>query len=240
MTAPVWVAELAAWFWNRAGPPPPFPRELSGAVTRSLIGSVISLRGLSVGRVLDWLANVGIQPPDLQCPDRPLRGALFAREGAGFLFVARDDEPTERRFTLAHELAHLLRDYLQPRNRAIVALGPGIVDVLDARRPPTVAERFHGLLRDVPAAPFTHLMGRDDGRRTVIVRSAERDADRLAFELLAPAVDVLKCRGTNGATATAAQLIADTYGLPSTLAEYYANELFPCTAIDPLLMRLKK
>jgi hypothetical protein len=240
VTAPVWVVELAAWFWDRAGPPPPFPRDLRGAITRSLVGSVISLPGLSVGQVVHWLEKFGIQPPDLHCPDRGLRGALFARAGIGFLFVDADDNPAERRFTLAHELAHLLRDYLHSRERIVAALGPGIVDVLDGWRAPTPAERLHGLLRDIPVTSFTHLMTRDDGQCLVTVNAAERAADRLARELLAPARVVLECVGTNDSVATLAQMLEKSFGLPPTMADYCANELLPRASEDPLITRFRK
>ncbi len=238
MTAQVRVAELAAWFWERAGPPPPFPRDLRGAVARSLLGSIVPLADLSVGRVLNWLSAAGVAPPVLRGPERPLRGALFARHGVGFLFVAADDDPAERRFTVAHELAHLLGDYFWPRQRAAAAHGPAVLDVLDGRRPPTVAERVHAVLRDVPAGPFAHLMARDDPRRASAVAFAEREADRLACELLAPAADV--CARLGVRADRAARVLAETYGLPPAVASAYAAELFPAAPADPLLLRLEK
>jgi hypothetical protein len=240
VTTPVWVAELAGWFWDRAGPPPPFPRDLRVAVTRSLVGSIVLQPGLSVRSLLDWLASSGIQPPELRCSDRPLRGALYAREGESFLFIASDDEPAEQRFSLAHELAHLLRDYLQPRFRAIAALGREILDVLDGWRLPTPAERIHALLRDLPVAPYTHLLTRDDGTRTPAITTAERDADRLACELLVPAAEVFRRVGMAGAAMEATKILEKEYGLPPIPAQFYANELFPTLPSDPLLTRLEK
>jgi hypothetical protein len=204
------------------------------------LGSAVSLPGLTVGRVLDWLADAGVTPPDLTGPGRALRGLLFARDGEGFLFVAADDDPAERRFTLAHELAHLLRDYLQPRQRACAALGQAVLDVLDGRRPPTLTERIHGILRDVPCGPFTHLMARDGARRAPAAAAAERDADRLACELLAPAAEVRARVGTPGSAHDAVVVLANEFGLPPVVAAGYAGELFPGTLEDPLLDKLKR
>lgn len=240
MTVPVWVAELAGWFWERAGPPPPFPRELRGQVARSLLGSTVFLPGLTVGRVIEWLSDVGIAPPHLLGPGRPLRGLLFARDGEGLLFVAADDDPAERRFTLAHELAHLLRDYLQPRLRASAALGPAVLDVLDGRRLPTPTEQINAVLRDVSCGAFTHLMTRDDSRRTFATTSAEHDADRLACELIAPAAEVRARVGESAGAEVAVLVLTEEFGLPPVIAADYAAELFPDMLEDPLLDRLTR
>src|SRR5205085_3975397 len=113
-------------------------------------------------------------------PDRPLRGCLLACDGAGFIFLDAADPPAERTFSLAHELAHFLRDYWRPRQRAFAALGGSVREVFDGGRAPRREERLHALLRGVSLGPHVHLMARDGGTPPPEVAAAESDADRLA------------------------------------------------------------
>jgi len=67
-----------------------------------------------------------------------------------------------------------------------------VLEVLDGRRRPGPAERLHALLGGVPVGFHTHLLARDgDGRAAGAEAAAEREADRLAYQLLAPAAEVL-------------------------------------------------
>ena len=113
MSLPVWCAELAASFWKRAGPPPPFPRDLRRAVGVVTL-CVVDLDGVTVAGVMRWFDRTGI-PIRIDEPDRQLRACLVARHGEGYTFLDARDDPAERRFSLAHELGHFLRDYLRPR-----------------------------------------------------------------------------------------------------------------------------
>src|SRR5687768_8715179 len=82
--------------------------------------------GLGVGVVCDWLCRAGVACA-VGARDRPLRACLVAAGGAGFAFVDADGPEDERRFSLAHELAHFLRDYWQPRRAAQRRLGPAVL-----------------------------------------------------------------------------------------------------------------
>lgn len=186
MTAPLWAAELAAAFWAEAGEAGPSPRDLRRAVARSSFDlTVTELPGLATGRVEAYLAARGVALGG-DGVNRPLRGCLVAASGCGWVFLDADDDPDEREATLAHELAHFLRHYDQPRRRAVAALGEGVLEVLDGRRPATPRERLHGLLRGVSTGRHVHLMRREPGPRFPEVEDAEREADELALELLAP------------------------------------------------------
>ncbi|HJZ59222.1 MAG TPA: ImmA/IrrE family metallo-endopeptidase [Gemmataceae bacterium] len=195
MSVPVWCADFAAGFWAAASDPPPFPRDLTEAISGALPLCVIELPGLQVAAVHRWFADRGIGIP-LDEPDRPLRGCLVAWLGHGFAFVEATDDPAERRFSLAHELAHFLRDYWRPRETAVARLGPTVRDVLDGYRMATPEERLHALLRNAPVGPFAHLLRRDESGRPLSFaeRQSESAADRLAFELLAPAVAIGEIR----------------------------------------------
>jgi hypothetical protein len=224
MSVPVWCADLAADFWARAGSPPPFPRDLRGTIPYAVPMSVIELPGVSVTVVREWFARLSVPVP-LNEPDRPLRACLVAWLGQGFAFVDSDDSWDEQAFSVAHELAHFLRDYLAPRETVLNRLGPEALDVLDGRRPPTPTERFQSVLRNVPVGPFTHLMRRDGAGRpaTNAEREAELAADRLAYELLAPFDSLGELRDRVSLT----RRLAHEFGLPAEPASRYASILLP-------------
>lgn len=241
MSTPLWVTELASEFWMLAGGAGPFPRDLRRAIPRAVVLSVKLLTGLSVPRVSAWLRDQGISSFAGE-RDRALCACLFARGGCGFIFLDADDDEAEQRFSLAHELAHYLRHYHEPRRRAVAKFGRQILDIFDGQRPPTPTERLHALLRNVRIGEHVHLMARDDRRRIAspTIASAEFDADLLGCELLAPADVIL--HQTRRRTARASRLEAErqlqqTFGLPPSIGTWYARWLYlPCD--DPLLQRL--
>jgi len=235
VSLPVWCVKLTESFWAKAGPPPPFPRDLRHAVGAVPL-SVISLRGVSVAVVRQWFERLKIVVP-LDEPDRPLRACLVAWRGEGFAFLDALDDPAERVFSLAHELGHFLRDYLQPRETVIERLGHEALEVLDGLRPATPSERFHAVLRTVSPGPFAPLLRRDDSGRplTAAERQAEAAADRLAFELLAPVAEV----GETADRIALVERLVTVFGLPSEPAGRYAAILLPDTPhIDRALTRL--
>jgi hypothetical protein len=235
VSVPLWCERLAARFWAAAGDPPPLPRDLQFAAL-ALPLNTIELDGVSVESIRRWFARLNLPIP-LAEPDRPLRACLVAWRGEGFAFLDSNDDEAERRFSLAHELAHFLRDYLDPREAVAACLGSAALEVLDGLRPPTADERLHAVLRGVAVGPFAHLLRRDDGGRplTPAERDAESAADRLAFELLAPAAEV-------GAAANRVELasrLAGEFGLPPLQAAAYAAILRPPPApVDRAVSRL--
>ena len=242
MKAPWWVAELAAAFWAEAGEPGPFPRDLRAPILHAFPLAIRARPALSTDAVREWLRQRSIAYP-LEAGDRRLRACLIARDGGGFIFLDAGDEPAEQRFSLAHELAHFLRHYWQPRRRAGARLGGCVLEVFDGRRPPRQEERLDAVLAGVPLGFHTHLMGRDAGRRaTGVVAAVEEEADRLACELLAPVVAVagrLSRVPAGEGRARAAAELRTFFGLPPAQADEYAALLFPVAAPDPLLLRLR-
>ncbi len=242
MNTPLWVTELAKEFWLLAGGARPFPRDLRRAIPRAALLSVKELADLSVQRVSAWLRDQGVSSFAAE-RERALCACLFARGGWGFIFLDADDDEAEQRFSLAHELAHFLRHYHEPRRRAIAKFGRQILDVFDGKRSPTPAERLHALLRNVHVGEHVHLLARDDRRQIAspTIASAELDADLLGCELLAPAETVLP--QTRRRTARASRLeaerqLATVFGLPSSMAAWYTSRLYP-SYDDPLLRRLR-
>src|SRR5262249_32828681 len=136
-------------------------------------------------------------------------------------------------------LAHFLRDYWSLRRRVLKHLGADALQVLDGARSPTTQERLHALLRDVSLGLHLHLMERD-GEGNPISRStaqAENDADRLAYELLAPAAYLLT--EMPGSKEALVRKLREFYGLPAKQALDYARLIVPSVRTDPLLLRLR-
>jgi hypothetical protein len=238
VSVPFWVAEMADLFWSSAGMVEPFPRSLRRPIVRASRLAVVLLPLLRIANVREWLRRI-----DIACPcterDRALRACLVARAGSGVAFIDSSDSETEQRFSLAHELAHFLRHYWHPRRKASLRLGERVGEVFDGLRPPTQREELRSLLADIPLGFHMHLMGRDGSGRvlTEAVAVAEAEADRLAFELLAPAASVLSSAGDGGPVGLLRRLQSD-YGLPPAQAREYAQILMPSPTVDPLLTRL--
>ncbi|HEY7030663.1 MAG TPA: ImmA/IrrE family metallo-endopeptidase [Thermomicrobiales bacterium] len=215
-----WLVELGDRFWSAAGGPTAPPRDLQGAVSLSLPVTTVTLPALALGRVERWLLARGIEHR-FDADNRRLRGCLVATRGHGFVFVDGADAEDERRFTLAHEVAHFLMDYELPRERAIRVLGEGIAAVLDGERAPTGAERIDAALAACPLGLHTHLLARV-GDRGARAAAFEARTDRLAWELLAPAAEV--CHLAAGdAEGDLLGVLTSRYGLPRGEAERYAR-----------------
>lgn len=230
---PLWLSETAEEFWSAAGGPEGFPRNLRGPIANALPLTVVSLPRLQVVAVDRWLRRQGIAGPSLAA-DRALRACLVARNGYGFIFIDGTDSDAEQRFSLAHELAHFLRDYQQPRLTAIERLGSAIEAVLDGERPPDPTERIQALLARARLGFQVHLMDRTpDGRfSTAAIDVAERGANLLAFELLAPAAAVLDApralnRDLPEQRASVERRLIGDFGLPAGPASQYAAILVP-------------
>jgi hypothetical protein len=199
------------------------------------------MKGLSTVAAERYLDQLG---PGWVCPgpERDVRACLAARNGAGFILLDADDLPKERVFSLAHEVAHFLWHYWRPRERVGRQLGCPAAEVFDGRRLPTPAERLRALLSNAPLRPHLHLMDRGPSREVMDerVRFAEEVADRLAYELLAPADAVAEVWGPGGGTRELATVLGEVFGLPATQAEDYARLLEPPPRPDPLVLRFRQ
>ncbi len=239
MTA-LWVHEAAERFWSEAGgPPDAFPRDLRDAIGWALPIALVELPGLGVAAVDAWLAAREIGVP-IGLPDRALRACVLVHNGNGLLFVDGDDGEDERRFSLAHELAHYLVEHAIPRERARERLGPDLLRVLDGHRTPSREERVGAILAGVTLevrlhlmerTPDGHLPGRD-------VSAAERHADELALELLAP-IDAVRAKLAAGAPRRLVEAaLCVSFGLPPAPAGAYARRLAPSPPEGSLFRRL--
>lgn len=227
---PYLLETLAEDFWSCAGCGPEGVADLETAATWALPVEIASLVHLRLHDVANRMKRLGVETT-LAGYDRRLRGCLIAYRGNGLILIDAHDPPNERRFTLAHELAHFLIDYQAPRQRALEALGKGILPVLDGLRLPTLEERLHAVLADAPLGVLRHIMERpDEGLPAGSVLDIEQRADRLALELLAPAALLHEwLRGPDAPPAfrdclafLTARLVAERE-LPPTIAALYAR-----------------
>lgn len=218
-----WVQTEADEFWSLVGQAPPFPRDLSTVLPVALPLGLVVLPALALHRVEGWLMRRGV-PYRFPCQDRRLRGCLVGHAGSGLLFVDGADEVDQRRFTVAHEAAHFLVDYLRLRRDAIDKLGAAIVDVLDGRRAPSREERVDAVLSDCPIGVYVDLLSREEPRHSPVAAVEER-ADHLACELLAPAIEVERRCDDPYDTEGLALVLHRDFGLPQAPASAYARRL---------------
>ena len=66
--------------------------------------------------------------------------------GGGVIFIDSADDDDEQRLSLAHELAHYLRDYWEPRLRISECMAEDAIEVIDGQRPAAGYERWQALL----------------------------------------------------------------------------------------------
>jgi len=239
MNVPVWAAELAASFWAAVGEPEPFPRNLRNAIARTVPLTIVSLPNLRIESASRWLEKVQA-PCRIESSDRPLHGMLVTFRGLGFVFLNGADGEDEQRYSLAHELSHFLRDYWRPRQRVRQQLGDAGLEILDGDRMASIEERAVAAIESLPLQCQTHLLERtpDGSPASRSIGRAERDADRLAFELLAP---VFHLSGTDLERRPRGEwpdVLHNRYGFPRWAAEQYLRILSPEERSEPLLFSL--
>ncbi|MFA5400903.1 MAG: hypothetical protein WC359_10710 [Dehalococcoidia bacterium] len=222
-------------FWKAAGGRGEFPCQMEVAVLWALPLAVIKLPRLWVLDVDAWLAKRNIEY-QFRIENRALHGSLIAYRGYGFVLLNGADSDAELRYSLAHEAAHFLLNYLRPRRKAESILGPTILEVFDGFRPPTIQERIHSILDGIPIGFHIHLMERNTNSMLNLeaIMELEDNTDMLAIEMIAPENEV-RCRvkrylnneSSNKPVDIALQLLQGEFGLPQAVAEIYASRLYP-------------
>lgn len=178
---------LAQEFWAGTGLDSTFPRELERALALKLPLALVKLPLLSLAVVRNWLERRRLAVP-FPSGQGDLCGCLVAYREHGIIFVCGADEPAEQRLTLAHEVAHFLRDYLWPRRQVVQKLGESMCEVLDGLRPATSAERAAAILSHIRLGAHVHLLPRPrtDEEDDAVVMQIEEHTDALALEIVAP------------------------------------------------------
>lgn len=228
------IAKLARSFWDTTGQKEVYPRNLEMAVAWALPLAIVKLPHLELSDVYKWLSNRGIAI-SCCCSACHLRAFVFAYGGRGIVFLDGTDPEDQKLFSLAHEVAHFILDYLEPRREAIALLGDEARDILDSLRGPTKEERLRGMLGGIQLGVFTHFMERtgDGILRSFEAIEAEDRADLLAIEILAPRASVVRwlkrldVRWQNSGTATlVTRILMTEFGLPFEIADSYAQMLY--------------
>jgi hypothetical protein len=224
------IQSLANRFWERAGRNAPYPRNMWVPVQRAFPITIRQIHELSVNHVYADLSSIGYSdPPDT--PDRRLRGCLVALQGYGIIFLDAADLPEERNFSLAHEASHFIIDHWQPREAVRKSISPNALEAFDGERAPTVVERFKGIRNGIAIRPLEHFMDRDpDGNiRVSSFMRSENKADRLALELLAPALKVVGRQRFSTRPKSGDEIVdvlKREFGLPAPVALSYGEFLF--------------
>lgn len=109
-------------FWQSCGEVEPFPRSLERFIPLALPLTIVKLPRLKLQFIEFWLQQRGVAF-HFNCLSRAVRGCLVAFGGEGLIFVDGADPDNERRFTIAHELAHFIADYQLPRGQPLANLG---------------------------------------------------------------------------------------------------------------------
>ncbi|MDN5211617.1 ImmA/IrrE family metallo-endopeptidase [Fulvivirgaceae bacterium BMA12] len=227
------IVGAAKNFWTKAGGTNTWPCDIEGAVLLGLPVIIVQLSRLSVDQIQVWLTQKNIYL-DLGVANRLLHGMLVTHKDFGIIFMDGSDDMRDRRFTIAHEVAHFLLNYMLPRQRALKKLGPQFKEVLDGLREPTIVERVEGILLKTVTNPRTYLLERDGegGFRSQFNWQSENNADALAVEILAPYRKV--CADMPAASRSlsyleakmkAAQILHDKYLLPASIAEEYSGRI---------------
>ena len=228
------VHRTAEKFWKPAGDiQSRFPRDIESAIAWSLPLFVVRLPRLWVHDVERYLRERRLPVVIGPAADRRLHGCVLAIRGKGLIIVDGTDKPPQVRFTIAHEAAHFMLDYQEPRLRAVERLGENIQSVLDGKRALKPEERVDGLLANAPVGLYAHFMHRDSaGFRSEKILEAESQADQLAFELIAPEAEVWRSlqkrfvmRGYEERLTAVRRLLVRRFGLPSEVAPQYAASL---------------
>lgn len=241
------IVETAKGFWKRAGGNGVWPCDIERAVQLALPVMIVQLSPLSINKIQQWLIEKGYEI-NIGIANRLLHGLLTTHIGAGIIFINGTDNIRDRRFTLAHEVAHFLLDYLLPREKVIQKFGESIISVLDGLREPTTEERIRGILQGVNPQPNTHLLEKEGkgGFDNYYNWTAENNADALAVEILAPVNQV--CRellsthpGLDyaGYKNQATELLFEKYLLPKGIAKLYSGKLsYAITGGTSIVQRL--
>lgn len=188
------IEEIAAQFWERARQVRQ-TRNIFEAAKLVLPVEIVFISDLNLLKVKQWLTGKDLWDliGNQEVNDRVMHGLILPLRGSALIFINADEPEREQRFTIAHEVAHFLLDHELPRQRAITQLGNGIREVLDGNLAPQLSEEVIAVIRGIELRQPVHPIEKDgDGSfRSWATFNAEKDADRLARELLAPRREVI-------------------------------------------------
>jgi Zn-dependent peptidase ImmA (M78 family) len=218
-----WLEESAAVFGT--GATPRFPRNMALEIQLRLHITVVPLAHLTPESMSQWMQQRGMTHRPEEFP-RGVQGCMVWDAGKGILFHDSMKDAAEQRFTLAHEASHFVLEDLLPRRRAVEVFGESILAVFNAERGPTPEERVTALFERVSLKPRSNLISRNASGHypNGDVAEAERRADQLALELLAPAA-LVRPLLDGVSELEAARHVQFRFGLPGRVAWTYVASL---------------
>jgi hypothetical protein len=221
--------EIVDSFWKLVGEQEAFPRTLERSISLALPIALVKLPCLDLRSIENWLLRRNVQYL-FDCENRTVRGCLVAFGGKGIVFVDGTDSLNELRFTVAHETAHFLIDYWQPRNKSSRKYGPSILEVFDGLREPSIDERVYSIINGTPIGLFTDMMERKSQNELNETWQVENQADKVALALLAPPEAVYKVVDSSRRSFTERKqdiesALISTFGLTESVASSYGADL---------------
>jgi hypothetical protein len=222
------IEGLARQFWEEAGDPARFPRDLERAILGTKSLSIAKLEGLSPTVIQAWFNQRGY-PLRFETKERKLNGCVVAYRGAVLIFLEKRLGYPDEQMVLGHEFGHFLAQYEYPRERVCRRLGERMFEVYDGDRQATIAEQLAATLAGVPLEAHVHYMDRlEGGTYLEPVNQAERVANALALELMAPwraVLGAMKEKAHVRDSAGFSEILRKKFGLPAEWAAPYAREL---------------
>jgi hypothetical protein len=216
-------------FWEMAGGQEAFPRALERSLSIALPVALVKLPHLDLRTIENYLSRRNVRY-SFDCENREVRGCLVGFGGKGVIFVDGTDTPEEMRVTIAHEIAHYLTDYHQPRTKASMKYGVSILEVFDGLREPSLDERVYSVLSGISIGMYADLMDRSNSLDLDTTWSVENRADKIALALLAPPDSVLGMADLSGKLFQIRRdeivsILRSSFGLPSYIALSYGSDL---------------
>jgi len=229
--------EIVDSFWKSVGEQETFPRTLERSISLALPVALVKLPRLDLRAIENWLLRRNVQYL-FDCENRTVRGCLVAFGGKGIVFVDGTDSLNELRFTVAHETAHFLIDYWQPRNKSSIKYGSSILEVFDGLREPSVDERVYSIINGTPIGLFTDLMERKSQNELNETWQVENKADKVALTLLAPPEAVYKMADFSSKSFAERKqeivsVLISTFGLTEYVAASYGTDLLKLIGKGP-------
>ncbi|NVI97099.1 ImmA/IrrE family metallo-endopeptidase [Myxococcus sp. AM009] len=202
-----------------------YPRDLAEEAPFQLSVELVPIPRLTTAHVAEWTSKRKIRH-SIADTNREIYGCMVAWKGSALLFHDTSDSEAEQRFTVAHEVAHFVLDHVIPRERALRYFGEGILPVLDGKRNASLEEKLSSVFGQVPLGVQVKLMDRNPSGHLAsgAIAEAERRADRLALELLAPAELVRRILRSTPEEDGVLR-VASRFGLPEDKARGYARSL---------------
>jgi len=227
------IERIAREFWSTVDQNYHENYDIISAVDTSPTIDLIKIKNLSISKIEEWLIAIGLKD-NFDIPDRRLHGVLIIKGDSVAMFIEDDENPIQQRFTVAHEVSHYLLDYQIPKEKAILALGKEIEDVLNGNLPANNTQLALSVIKGINIDPYSFLIEKTGNGSFEDWKNfnSENEADYLALELLAPRIRIInetfsstKRLSYSQFTRKSQEILIEKYRIPSDIARQYASQL---------------